>query len=97
MSYWSFFFFFFFSFFFKADLYSEYSNAAGFTFRSQHFFTNWGAAGTVNDMMLGRHITTTTMEPKFYAKKSIYKPKYMDAGRIHTHKPKSSNRTAHPM
>ena len=81
----------------KADLYNEYANAAGFTFRSQHFFTNWGARGTVNDMILGRYITTSTMEPVFYAKKSIYKPKYMNPGRIDTHKPKSLNRTINPM
>ena len=80
-------------FFFQADLYKEEPTAAGFAFMSQYIFPKAGRHGTVNDLILGTYITTSSREPKFKARKNIYKPELMNAGCIHTHHPKVRNRT----
>ena len=73
---------------FQADMFDDYPNASGFTFRTKLYYTNWPSYPMVNDLIIAKHITTTDEKPSTYTRKNIYKPKYMHAGKIHNHHPK---------
>ena len=79
----------------KADLFAEDTKAAGFTFASKYFCVDErvGRHGTINDLMIGQLVTTSTRNPEFYAQKSIYKPMLMSPGLIHTHYPETANKS----
>ena len=81
----------------KADLFVENDNAAGFTFQSKHYCVNKGRQGTINDLMFGQFVTTSTKEPQYYCQKNIYKPMYMDPDHILTHVPRPANSSGHIM
>ena len=69
----------------QADLYSQYRDATGFTFKTQYYYLSWGKTGHVNDLILGTYINRTDRPPRLDAQKNIVKPERVSPGGISMH------------